>query len=271
MRTTEPPIPWFVVLRGRPGRLSWTGHWLEKGESSALHTHVTVLLLEPFLAALVNYLHGDFEFVVEAEKRENGRAYMCERARVSDLARPSRIFHGWNAVAASLVMLFLNGSGGFMIGVMVKPVAAEFGRSRSAISAVIFLNLAAYALSIVISGRLYDLYDLKWLVASVLFALGHALMATMDSLWQLFPYYGVIAAVGMGGTAVPIFGSIVGRWFEKRRGSVISLAFLGNSLDQFLLVPLLSGLVVAAGWRSTSCWIAAASFLGQPNKASFSW
>lgn len=175
--------------------------------------------------------------------------------------RTSRVFYGWYVVAAVFIMLFLNAAAAFMIGPMLKPMAADFDWSRSAISGVIFLNLVVYALAILLAGRLYDLYGPRWVVAgsTVLFAAGFALMATMSAYWQFLLYYGVIAAVGMGGTTVPLFGSIIGRWFEKRRGLVVSLAFAGNCLGQFALVPVYSNLITISSWRATCLWMAALS------------
>jgi MFS family permease len=173
-------------------------------------------------------------------------------------SRTPRIFYGWYVLAAAFVLLFLNAGGRTMIGVMVKPIAAELGWSRSAISAAIFLNLAVYALASIVAGRLYDRWGPKWVVAgsTLLFVAGYLLMATMQSLWQFLFYYGVIAAVGFGATTVPIFGTIMGNWFERRRGMAVSLAIAGSCFGQFVLVPLFSDMLEIAGWRSTNVWIA---------------
>ncbi|MBN1320441.1 MAG: MFS transporter [Thermoleophilia bacterium] len=172
--------------------------------------------------------------------------------------RKPRLFYGWYVLAASFVILFLNAGGRFIIGVMVKPMAADFGWSRSAVSSAIFLNLAVYALAVVFVGRLYDRYGPKWVIAgsTILFSAGYALMATMDSLWQFLLFFGVLSGAGLGGTTVPIFGAIIGNWFEKRRGMAVSLAMAGSCLGQFVLVPVFSEMIDISGWRSTSLWIA---------------
>jgi MFS family permease len=146
---------------------------------------------------------------------------------------------------------------------MVKPVAADFGWSRSAVSAAIFLNLAVYALSLIITGRLYDRYGPKWIIAgaTILLSVGYGLMAIMGSLWEFLLYYGVLNAAGLGGATIPIFGSLIGNWFEKRRGLAVSLALAGACFGQFLLVPVLSDMVEGYGWRTTTFWIAAISLV----------
>ena len=169
----------------------------------------------------------------------------------------STISFGWYVVAASFVILFLNAGARLMIGVLVKPIIADFGWSRGAVSMAVFVNMAVFAAAIVISGRLYDRYGPKWiiLVSSVLFSSGLMLMAVMTSLWQFVLFYGVISAAGLGGTTSPIFGAIVSRWFERRRGSAISLAMSGTSLGQFALVPLFTAFLLDEGWRSTMLWV----------------
>ena len=78
--------------------------------------------------------------------------------------RSPRLFYGWYVLAASFVILFLNSGGRNVIGVMVKPMAEEFGWSRGPISAAVFVNLAVYALASIITGRLYDRYGPKWVI-----------------------------------------------------------------------------------------------------------
>ena len=175
--------------------------------------------------------------------------------------RTPRIFYGWYILAASFVILFLNSGGRYVIGIMVKPIAVEFGWSRGAVSSAIFLNMAVYAVAALIAGRLYDLYGPKWVVAgsTLLFSAGYALMATMHSLWQFLLYFGVISAAGLGGTTVTLFGSVIGNWFHKRRGLALSLAFAGVCLGQFTLLPVFSNMMTGSGWRRTSLWIAGLS------------
>ncbi len=180
---------------------------------------------------------------------------------MSDSSRIPRVFYGWYVLAASFVILFLNSGGRYIIGVMVKPMAEEFGWSRGAISSAVFLNMAVYALATIVTGRLYDRFGPKWVIAgsTVLFSAGYALMTTMDSLWQFLLYYGIVSAAGLGGITIPLFGSIIGHWFERRRGLAVSLAFGGGCLGQFFLIPVFSDLVLTSGWQTTILWIAVLS------------
>jgi MFS family permease len=157
-------------------------------------------------------------------------------------------------VAAAFCILFLSAVGSSIIGVMVKPMIAEFGWSRGATTSAVMLNMAFYALSVIVAGRIYDRHGPRWLIPGgvVFFAAGFALMSTMDSLWQFLLCFGVLVGTGQGATTVPMFGSVLGRWFEKWRGLAVSLGFAGYCFGQFILIPVFSDLVASSGWRTTS-------------------
>jgi MFS family permease len=164
-----------------------------------------------------------------------------------------RYFYGWYIVAASFVILFFNSGARYAFGVMFKPIIKEFGWSRGTISLVFFVNMVVFAISIFIVGRLYDRYGPKWviIVSTLFISAGFALTSFMHSIGQFFFAYGVLAAFGIAGTAVPIMATLTSKWFEKYRGLAISLALSGISIGQFVLVPFLSLFTLSFGWRAS--------------------
>jgi MFS family permease len=172
-------------------------------------------------------------------------------------SKRSFLSYGWYVLAASFVILFVNAGARLMIGVFEKPVIVEFGWSRGAFSAVVFVNTAVLALSIVVTGHLYDRFGPRWVLlgSTLLFSGGLMLTAVMTSVWQFALFYGIVAGSGLGGVAAPIFGAIVSHWFERARGTAISMAMAGTSLGQFALVPLFTMYYLQQGWRSTMFWM----------------
>ena len=169
----------------------------------------------------------------------------------------SSLFYGWYVLAASFLILFLSSGARFTVGIAFKPLIAEFGWSRSAVSLAVFLNMAVYSLSVIATGKLYDRFGPKWviIVSTIFVSSGYMLIALTQTLWHFLFLYGVVAALGLGGTTVPIFAALMSKWFEKRRGLTISLALSGNCLGQFALVPLFSTLITDYGWRASHLWI----------------
>ena len=163
-----------------------------------------------------------------------------------------RLFYGWYIVGAAFIILFFNAGARYAFGVMFKPMIEEFGWSRGLVSLVFFVNMVVFALTLIVTGRLYDRYGPKWVImGSTLFMSGgFAMTSTMQSLGQFFLSYGVLAAIGIAGTAVPFIATVTSKWFEKRRGLAISLALSGSSLGHFALVPLFSLFTLSYGWRA---------------------
>jgi MFS family permease len=161
------------------------------------------------------------------------------------------LFYGWYIVASAFVILFFNAGARFSFGVMFKPMIADFGWSRGSLSLVFFLNMALYAFSLIVAGRLYDRYGPKWVIciSTILLSTGFMLTAFIHSLWQFFVFYGVVAAMGLGGPSVSLMAAITSKWFEKLRGLAISIALTGSSLGQFVLVPLITIITLRHGWR----------------------
>ncbi|MBL7210912.1 MAG: MFS transporter [Desulfobacteraceae bacterium] len=165
------------------------------------------------------------------------------------------LFYGWYVLAASFLILFFNSGARFSIGVLFKPLISEFGWSRGSVSLAVFLNITVFALSLMIVGRFYDRYGPKWviIISTLFLSTGYMSMSLIHSLWQFLIFYGVLAAVGLGGTSVPLIAALMSKWFEKRRGLAISLALSGSCFGQFVLVPVFSIFQLRYGWRT--CYI----------------
>jgi len=136
--------------------------------------------------------------------------------------------------------------------VMFKPMIAEFGWHRGSMSFAFFINMTLYALSLIAVGRFYDRYGPKWviIISSLFLSAGYALISVISSLWQFYLVYGILGGIGLGGTSVPLFAALTSKWFAKWRGLAISLSLSGNSIGQFVLVPLFTLLTLRYGWRA---------------------
>ena len=165
----------------------------------------------------------------------------------------SKFFYGWYILAASFFILFFTSGARYAFSVMFKPMISEFGWSRSSLSLTFFLHMTVFAFTIAVAGRFYDRYGPKWviLLATLFLAFGYTLISTVTVLWQFYLYYGVLAAIGLGGTSVPLMATITTKWFEKRRGLAVSISLGGNCLGQFALVPLFTLFALHFGWRTS--------------------
>ena len=170
---------------------------------------------------------------------------------MSNGAVASRIFYGWYIVAASFLILFFNSGAMLTFGVVFKPIIAEFGWGRGPVSFVFFMNMIVFALTMAVAGRMYDRHGPKWviLVCTTFVSVGLILTSFITDFWQFLLSYGIIVAIGFGGTSISIVTAMTSTWFVKRRGLAVSLAVAGFSLGQFVIVPVFAALASRYGWR----------------------
>ena len=178
--------------------------------------------------------------VENAKKMDNGKA-----------------LYGRYIVGASFLMLFFNSGAQYAFGVMFKPIIREFGWSRSAVSLVFLLNMVVFAIALTVVGRLYDRFGPKWIIiiSTLFISAGFVLTSFIHSLGQFFFSYGILAALGLAGTGVPLVSTLVSKWFDKGRGLAISLSLAGSSVGAFVLVRLLGLFAVSYGWRTSYLYL----------------
>ena len=171
--------------------------------------------------------------------------------------RSERVHYGWYIVAASFMILCFNAGARYAFGVMFKPIIKEFGWGRGEVSLVFFVNMVIFAVSLLIVGKLYDRYGPKWVViiSTIFISMGFVLTSFIHSIGQFFFSYGILAAFGIAGTAVPLMATLTSKWFDKWRGFAVSLSVSGNSIGQFALVPLFSFFALNYGWRASYLYI----------------
>jgi MFS family permease len=88
------------------------------------------------------------------------------------------------------------------------------------------------------------------LVTSCFIGLGFFLTSKIQSIWQLYLFYGILVGIGLSSIDV-IALSTTARWFVKRRGIVTGLVKVGTGAGQ-LIVPLTASLLIAGfGWRTS--------------------
>jgi MFS family permease len=82
------------------------------------------------------------------------------------------------------------------------------------------------------------------------------LTAFVRDLWEFAAVYGVLVALGLAGTGPVIASGVVARWFNKRRGTALSVLGSASMTGMSLLVPAVTWLILTVGWRWTYVIIA---------------
>ncbi|MDP6705989.1 MAG: MFS transporter [Alphaproteobacteria bacterium] len=173
-----------------------------------------------------------------AQKRESAYAYL--------------------RLVTSLALMTIGGAGMFSIVVALKPLAAEFGASRSATAIAYTVTTVGFGLGGVLMGRLADRVGivLPTLVGAVALALGFFLAGRAEALWQLYLAQGLlIGFLGNSAVFAPLVADIT-HWFTRRRGMAVAIVISGNYLAGVVWPPVVQYGIDTVGWRQTYTAIA---------------
>lgn len=144
------------------------------------------------------------------------------------------------------------------LGLLSEPLAAQFGWSRTQISAAVSLMMLATALSMPLVGRLVDRFGARRvLLPSIVILAGcFAVVPFVTQYWQFMAAYLAMGTIAVGTNSVP-YMRILASWFDRRRGLAIGIAGSGTGLG-FAYVPLLTEALISRwGWQDAYFGLAA--------------
>lgn len=153
--------------------------------------------------------------------------------------------------AVFVVQMLAIGSTSFGFGLFVKPVAAEFGLSRSVVNFGLMLLIVGMAFASPLVGRALDRFPARWtmLIGALLFGLGALLVATAQNLWLLAGAMFVPLAIGTAILGPLSASTLVARWFDEKRGRALGIVSISMSVGGMLIVPVMALLIEHHGWR----------------------
>ncbi|HMM43450.1 MAG TPA: MFS transporter, partial [Thermomicrobiales bacterium] len=106
------------------------------------------------------------------------------------------IYTGWVVGIAVMLTLAISSGGRFLFGVVLKPVSDEFGWDRSDLALAVTISVVALSFLQPAIGWLVDRYGSRRILIAgvVVTALAMLPMTVASSLWQVYVFYGVLAA-----------------------------------------------------------------------------
>jgi len=171
-------------------------------------------------------------------------------------------FHYSYVIAASCFGIQAVGIGTyFSYGVLLNPLISEFGWSRASIAGASSMAFLLMGLLGIVIGRLNDRIGPRKLmtVTGVFFGLGYLLMYRLETVWQLYLFFGIVFGIGLSSIDV-IALTTIARWFVRKRGVVTGIVKVGTGAGQMTIPFLVSILIISYGWRF-SCVIVGVAVL----------
>jgi len=162
---------------------------------------------------------------------------------------PKSVFYGWYIALACAVLSFVGvGVGYYGLAVFLKPLKDEHHWSTTAVSGATGLYFSISGLTSAIIGPRIDREGpIRFMaVGIVIVGLSVAAIGYVQSLWQLYLVYSVLA-VAFGMSTAVATNAIMTRWFVRRRAKAMSVSSTGVSAGGVILSPLISKLVDIGG------------------------
>ncbi|MFC2003075.1 MFS transporter [Chloroflexota bacterium] len=175
---------------------------------------------------------------------------MNNREAVQSSGNRSSFFYGYVVVAVATIIMFANWGTFYSFGIFFKPVLTEFGWTRAMTSGAFSLATILQGIVAIPAGRLTDRFGPRIIITLVclLVGLGYILMSQINSIWQLYIFYGIMIGMGMGGTFVPLL-STTARWFVARRGLMTGMVVAGIGAGAIIIPPMSNWLISYYDWR----------------------
>lgn len=162
------------------------------------------------------------------------------------------LFYGYVIVASTVVIFAAAFGVHYSFGIFFKPMANEFGWSRSMMSGAFSLSWLLHGISAIFLGRWNDRYGPRMVLvfSAILLSSGYLLTTWIRSPWQFYATYGVLVGIGTGGIYVPLVSTIA-RWFVVSRTRMTGIAVAGVGVGTFAVPLIADRLIMAFGWRTT--------------------
>src|SRR5947207_13033434 len=152
---------------------------------------------------------------------------------------PRRIHPAW-VVLGAVTLCMMAGSGlRSVFGVYIKPMEAEFGWGRGALSGAAAISLLLLGAAGPVVGRLADRWGPRRVVgvSLVLLSAGAIGASYVQTLWHVYLTTGLLMALGPAGLALTTGSTVAARWFEARRGVAIGIAAGGMAAGPLVVAP----------------------------------
>jgi MFS family permease len=166
-------------------------------------------------------------------------------------------FYGWYVVGALFFATFLVVGTRQGFGVFVETWEEDWGVSVGRISIAASVGWLLNGLVQPFFGRLTDRVGGRPVVLTSMVVMGFAFiaMALVSNVWMLTVLYGLVISSAAGGLSPSMTGVFVVRWFQRRRGTAMSVLVSGGSVGGLILVPFLTYLFLATNWQTA--WVTA--------------
>lgn len=160
-------------------------------------------------------------------------------------------YYGWLVISLCFLTTLTSAGVRSSPSVLIHPLEAEFGWSRTMIASAVSMNLLLFGVAGPISGWLIDKFGPRKVMMGSLALLICGVSGTiaMTQFWQFFLVWGIIVGLGAGGVGSVLTATVGNRWFVARRGLALGILGSASSTGQIIFLPFFMAMITYAGWR----------------------
>ncbi|MBI2184827.1 MAG: MFS transporter [Thaumarchaeota archaeon] len=159
--------------------------------------------------------------------------------------------YSWVILSVAFAAIFISSGANRSIGLFFGPLQRDFGWDIATLSLAVALSTLVNGVSNPVVGKLTDRHGPRIVMFFSGISMGAGLVAlfSLSALWQ---FYVMLALIGFGYTGLSnVTGTaLVVHWFQRRKGTALSMFQAGFSAGQLFLIPLTGLLMLVSGWQS---------------------
>jgi MFS family permease len=184
--------------------------------------------------------------------------------------RRGRLFFGWFVVGAAFAIFFLSFGFIYSFSVISAPLAREAHYDVEAVSALFSICFAVYLLAGIPICMLADRIGARIVVIAGGASMGIGLIIASKSTsnLQFSIAFGLAIGLALACFYVPAT-NVVQAWFVRERGYATGITVLGFAIGNFIIGPVLAGLILRLGVRTTLDWYGVLILVAVPVAAFF--
>jgi MFS family permease len=161
-------------------------------------------------------------------------------------------FYGWLLVGIAFVTMAVGVNARTAFSLLFPSILDEFGWDRGVTAGIFSFGFLISAVITPCVGRLMDRHGPMLVIELGVIGMsaGLLLAALAREQWQLYLTLGGLVGSGINCLAYTGQSLYLTRWFVRRRGLALSIAFSGVGVGSVTLLPWMQAVVGQAGWRS---------------------
>lgn len=165
------------------------------------------------------------------------------------------VYYGWYVVAALFFASFLAIGSRQGFGVFLETWEQDWGVSTAYVSSAAAIGWLVNGFSQPVVGWLTDKYGGRpvLVISLAVMAVATIGVSAISSVTGLIILYGFVISFSTGGISPATTGVVIARWFDRKRGTAMSVLIAGGSVGGMIVVPFLGYSLDEFGWRTS--WI----------------